>query len=174
MWDAGSYEEARGGAKGGGTKIPKKWDEWEEFWKGEKDKVWQKIESLENQQKEFNETRIKELRLIEERMIKIEESVERKQVELTASQDTSEVRVGVRVENERLRNRLLQIEKHIEGEERAKRKKTVMVKGLKVNSETGEEEVKKLMKDIGAKIRVEGVQRVGRMREGREGMFLVT
>ncbi|XP_033231563.1 eukaryotic translation initiation factor 5B-like [Belonocnema kinseyi] len=49
-----------------------------------------------------------------------------------------------------------------------------MVKGLKVNSETGEEEVKKLMKDIGTKIRVEGVKRVGKMREGREGMFLMT
>ncbi|XP_033230070.1 uncharacterized protein LOC117181477 [Belonocnema kinseyi] len=125
-------------------KIRKKWDEWEEFWKGEKEKVWQKMESLENQQKEFDETRKKELKLIEERVSKIEVSVERKRVELTASQDTSEVRVGVRVENVRLPDRLLQIEKQIEGEQRAKKKKNVMDKGLVVNSETGEKEVKKL------------------------------
>lgn len=47
-----------------------------------------------------------------------------------------------------------------------------MIKGLKVNSKTGEEEVKNLMR-YRSKVRVAWVKRVGRMKEGKEGIFLV-
>lgn len=47
-----------------------------------------------------------------------------------------------------------------------------MIKGLRVNSETEEEEVKNLMGDIEAQVREEGVKRIGGMKEGRKGMFL--
>lgn len=69
------------------------------------------------------------------------------------------------VEDGRLRRRLTNVERRVEGEQRSMREKNVIIKGLRLNSETGEENVKNLMRDIEAQMRMEGVKRVG----GRKG-----
>ena len=53
------------------------------------------------------------------------------------------------------------------GEERMKRKRNIIIKEVKVRSGTGEEEVKNLMRDIGAKVRVEEVRNLIGKKEGK-------
>ena len=48
---------------------------------------------------------------------------------------------GVNEENERLREGLREVKRRMEGEERIKRKRNIIIKGGKAGSGTGEEEV---------------------------------
>lgn len=60
-------------------------------------------------------------------------------IEVIVSEEAKEGWISMHVENERIRSILIQIETPIERERRMKRKKNLMIKGLRVNSETGEE-----------------------------------
>ena len=61
----------------------------------------------------------------------------------------------------------------MEGKERMKRKRNIIIKGVKVGSGTGEEEVKNLMRDIGAQVRVEEVRKLAGKKEGKGSILLV-
>ena len=65
---------------------------------------------------------------------------------------------GGKEETEKLRERLRELEIRMEVEERMKRKRNIIIKGVKLGYGTGEEEVKNLMRDIGAQVRVEEVR----------------
>ena len=61
----------------------------------------------------------------------------------------------------------------MEGEERMKRKRNIIIKEVQVGSGTGEEELKNLMSDIGAQVRVEEVRNLAGKREGKGSILLV-
>ena len=61
----------------------------------------------------------------------------------------------------------------MEGEERMKRERNIILKGVKVWSGTGEEEVKNLMRDIGAQVRVEEVRNLVGKKGGKGSILLV-
>ena len=61
----------------------------------------------------------------------------------------------------------------MEGEERMERKRKIIIKGVKVGSGTGEEEVKNLMRDIGAQVRVEEVRNLAGKKEEKGSILLV-
>ncbi|XP_033231657.1 golgin subfamily A member 6-like protein 22 [Belonocnema kinseyi] len=52
-------------------------------------------------------------------------------------------------------------------------KKNIIVKGLKVDNGKAEEEIRKVMRDIGAQVRVEGIRGLKGNKKGRECMLLV-
>ncbi|XP_033221173.1 trichohyalin-like [Belonocnema kinseyi] len=158
-------------------KVSQKWAEWDQLWNGEKEKVWNELECIENRQREREneEVRKRDMKLLEEREreSKIELSNKSKMGEKGSMEEVRECEVVKREQNERWRLRLIEAERRMEGEERAKRKKNIIVKGFKVDSERAEEEIMKVMRDIGAQFRLIEIRRLGGNKEGRESMFLV-
>ncbi|XP_070169546.1 uncharacterized protein [Polyergus mexicanus] len=154
-------------------KVRQKWEEWDKLWKGEKEKVWNKLESIESRQRENEEDRKKDLKLLEERVSKLELKKEPKVKEKGSLEEARESEVVKQEQNERWCLRLIEVERRMEGEERTKRKKNIIVKGLKADSEKGEKEFGKMMRDIGAQVKVEGIRRLEGKKEGKEGMLLV-
>lgn len=131
-------------------------------------------EELEELRKEFRE-QIKEGRKEKDRVRGELEKMEGriKEIEKGREKGKDSVDRGGRDESKEVRDRLKGIERKIELREREKRKRNVIIKGLKVEGEERRSKVEELMSDIGVKVDIVETKKIGEDREkGREMVWV--
>ena len=157
-------------------KFREKWEEWDQVWRKEKEKVWKKLEEIEKKQKATENERKYEVEKLEERMKKLEcknEVTKKGAGGESRGEKLKVVDENVSIEKERLKSRIREIEKKMESEEKMKRSRNIVIRGIKVDSETGREEVEKLLGEIGAEVHVGEIKGVGRKNGGKPSMYIV-
>lgn len=80
------------------------------------------------------------MKLLEERVSKLEIRNQYKVKKVGDFEKAKECVASMHGQNERLRLRLIEVKRRMEGEERSKRKKNVIIKGMKVDTEQGDGE----------------------------------
>ena len=131
------------------------------------------LENIENRQSEIEGERKRKMKQLEERVRTLELRNKREGEVAGQREEAKGGEAGVNGENERLRERLREVERRVEGEERMKRKRKIIIKEVKSGSGTGEEEVVNLRRDIGAQLWVEEVRNLVGKREGKGSILLV-
>lgn len=105
----------------------------------------------------------KELEKMGKRLEKLK--VERKNYRVGGKEE-EDIREGV---EERLR----EIERKVERKKREEQRRNIMIRGLKVKEDGRRRKVEKLLEDVGAKVEVAEVRRIGEDREkGREMVWI--
>ena len=143
------------------------------------------LESLENLIKGFREETNQSLKGMQRRGEEVWEEVkkvrEKWEVWVTkkgaggesGGEKVKVVDENVSIENERLKSRIREIEKKMKSEEKIKRSRNIVIRGIKVDSETGREEVEKLLGEIGVEVHVGEINGVGRKNGGKPSMYIV-
>lgn len=158
-------------------------EEWDDNWRKEKERVWEKLEGIDQKMEASDKKGDKEREEIRKRLEKLEQrdvnvrQLEKRIEELGGKRRGEKAeeeggKAGVPEENEvvkELRREISEMKWREEKKERERRRSNVVIKGLKLRTEKGEEEVRKLLNEgLGLEVTVREVKRVGTVdREGR-------
>ena len=74
---------------------------------------------------------------------------------------------------DRVEQRLKNVERKMEGKEREERKKNIVIKKIKIDNEDLKGEIGRIMKEIGAEVEIKDIRKVGAVQEGR-GIVIIT
>ncbi|XP_011871904.1 PREDICTED: golgin subfamily A member 6-like protein 2 [Vollenhovia emeryi] len=131
-------------------------------------------QELEDLKREFRE-QMKEGREEREVLRAEIEKIEKRVIELEKSggNGKSSEKKGGKEGDEILKNRLKSIERKLELKEREKRRRNIIVRGLKVEGENRREKVEELMREIGVEVDILETKKIGEDREkGREMVWV--
>lgn len=110
-----------------------------------------KLEKLELEQGRMEGEKRKEVRSLEERVEELESGVL-----AGCSSQEMQTRIEGGIEGKMVEQR-----KQVERLEKEKRKRSIVIKGLKVKKEEGKAEIGRLLVGIGAKVNIKGIRGVG-------------
>ncbi|XP_043473609.1 golgin subfamily A member 6-like protein 6 [Leptopilina heterotoma] len=153
--------------------IKKMCEEWEKRWKVEKDKMYKKLNALEENQKETKEEVERELWEVREVLRESKEMVTDVKKRLEELECNKEVQVCREVRETGLEEKMEEVTKWMERTEREKRKSNIVVKGMKVERKDGKVTIEKIFREIGANVNIVGLKGVGGEDKERPKVWVV-